>query len=105
VAAARDAGKLWDQRTVVYCKARTEADTTFEYFNPTTHWHNLSRISLDELDREIARTYDQGGSVWLNRNAVLSVDLEWLGRHSSNDRIEVDSPGDPALYLRVSPER
>jgi len=105
VAAARDAGKLWDQRTVVYCKGRTEADTTFEYFNPTTHWHNLSRISLDELDREIARTDDQGGSVWLNRNAVFDIDPEWLGRHSSNERIEVDSPNDPALYVRVSPER
>jgi hypothetical protein len=70
-----------------------------------TAWRNLSRVSLDELDRELAHTYDQGGSVWLNRNAVLSVEPEWLGRHSSNERIEVDSPNDPALYLRVSPER
>jgi hypothetical protein len=105
VAAARDAGKLWDQRTVVYCKGRTEADTTFEYFNPMTDWRTLARVSLDELDREIARTNDQGGSVWLNRNAVSNVDPKWLGRHSSNERIEVDPPNDPALYVRVSPEK
>ena len=103
VAAARDAAKAWNEKTVVYWANRTEADTTFEYFNPSTDWRKLSHVSPAELDDEIARTYNQGGSVWLNKGAVSIVDPEWLARQSGNERIEIDSPNDSLLYVRVSP--
>ena len=103
VAAARNAAKAWDERTVIYFGNQNEADTAFEYFNPSTTWRRLSRASLAELDGEIARIYNQGGSVWLNRGAVSRVNSEWLARHSTNQRIEIDLPNDSVLYVRVSP--
>jgi hypothetical protein len=105
IAAARDADKIWDENTVVYCAGRTEIDTTFEYFNPSTKWKNVSRASLDELDREIARTYNQGGSFWLNRGAVSRIDPEWLAKHTTSDTIEVNLGDDSAHYVRVAPEK
>jgi hypothetical protein len=104
VAGALNAGKLWNERTVIYFAARTEADTSFEYFNPSTDWRKLSRVSPSGLDSEIAGIYNRGGSVWLNRSAALLVDAEWLARHSSGETIEVDAPNAPALYVKVIPK-
>jgi hypothetical protein len=56
------------------------------------------------LESEIARTYNQGGSVWLNKGAVAHVDAQWLARHASGRKIEVDASGAPALYVEVLPE-
>ncbi len=105
VAAARNAGKSWNERTVIYWANRTEVDTTFEYFNPSTDWRKLSRVSLSELESEIARIHNQGGSVWLNSSAVSLVDAEWLYRHSSGEQIEVNEPNSRALYVLLSPEK
>lgn len=105
VAAARNAGKVWNEKTVIYCANRTEIDTAFEYFNPSPGWKNVSRLTLDELESEIVRTYNQGGSLWLNRGAVSRVGREWLARHTTNEWIEVDSADDPAEYVRVSPDK
>jgi hypothetical protein len=103
VAMARHTG--WNAQTVIYFADHTEADTAFEYFNPSCDWDNLARVSLDRLESEIARTYNQGGSVWLNKGAVAQVDANWLARRASGRKIEVDVPGAPALYVEVLPEK
>jgi hypothetical protein len=105
VAEARKARRVWNEQTVVFFGARTESDTTFEYFNPSTEWRKLLRVSLTELESEIARAYNQGGSVWLNTSAALLVDADWLAGHSSDEKIEFDSPNMREQYVRVSPDR
>lgn len=102
VATARHTG--WNEQTLIYFADRTEADTAFEYFNPSCDWDNLARVSLHRLESEIERTYNQGGSVWLNKGAVALVDAQWLARHATGRKIEVDAPGAPALYVEVLPE-
>lgn len=101
VAAARDAAKIWNDRTIVYFGARTETDTAFEYFNPSAEWRKLARVSLPELENQLARAYEQGGSLWLNTGATLIVPAEWLARHSSGETIEVEEPNGPWGYLLI----
>jgi hypothetical protein len=102
IVAARATG--WHAQTLIYFADHTEADTAFEYFNPACDWDNLARLSFSRLESEIARTYNQGGSVWLNKGAVTLVDAKWLARRASGRRIEVDASGAPALYVEVLPE-
>ena len=60
-------------------------------------------MSLADVEREIARAYSEGGSVWLNTSAISQVPAEWLERHSSGEAIEVDEPVGMRRYVRVIP--
>lgn len=101
VEAARRTG--WDDHTVVFFADRNEADTAFEYFNPSSDWHRLSRSTLSGLDSDISATYNQGGNVWLNRSAAKLVGNDWLSARTTNRVIEVEAPNAPALYVEVRP--
>jgi len=104
VASARNAGKVWNEGTVVYFGDRTESDTMFEYFNPSTNWHKLPRVSPTDLESKIAGTYNQGGNVWLNSGAISLVPADWLAKHSSGETLEVDEPNRPWRYVKVVPK-
>ena len=104
VASARNAGKVWNEGTVVYFGDRTESDTMFEYFNPSTNWHKLPRVSPTDLESKIAGTYSQGGNVWLNSGAISLVPADWLAKHSSGETLEVDEPNRPWRYVKVVPK-
>jgi hypothetical protein len=103
VAAARNAGSLWNERSVIYFTDRNEADTAFEYFNDRTVWRRLSLRDRADLDGEIDRAADSGGSVWLNKGAAESVDPEWLAKYARGAVLEVISPHGAARYVQLLP--
>lgn len=103
VAEARNANRVWNERTVIYFADRKESDTTFEYFNQSTDWRRLSPAALADLDSEIDRANKEGGSIWLNKGAAESAGQDWLSRHASGQEIEVKLPAGKARYVELSP--
>jgi len=92
----------WGRDTVVYFADRNEADTAFEYFNPSSEWRRLSASMLDDLEGDIAATYNQGRKVWLNRGALNLVGNQRLQRLFVEGYIDAEGSYSPALYVQVA---
>jgi Dolichyl-phosphate-mannose-protein mannosyltransferase len=103
VAAARNTHQIWNGKTVIYFSDRSEADTTFEYFNEQTEWRRLTATVRSGIDDEIQQANGQGGQVWLNKGAAESVDFDWLARRARGRTITLESPGAPARYVELLP--
>ncbi|MGA9773180.1 MAG: hypothetical protein WBV94_29385 [Blastocatellia bacterium] len=101
VAAARNANKVWNERTVIYFADRKEVDTAFEYFNQSSAWRRLPPEGLTDQESES----DEGGSIWLNKGAAESVGQKWLATHASGQVIEVELSNGTARYVELSPRR
>lgn len=105
VAAAKDANRKWDERTVVYFTAGTAIDAAFQYFNQPTEWREATPKAIMRLDDEIEHIYGEGRSVWLNDQAAKSVRTEWLMKHGGGDEIAGSLDGQTFRYLQLQPTR
>jgi putative effector of murein hydrolase LrgA (UPF0299 family) len=103
VAAARDAGRVWNERTVIYFADHTEVDTTFEYFNSETRWRRLTSDLRSNLASEVERASSQGRSVWLNKGAIESLDSDWLSKYARGREIKLEAANASARYLELLP--
>jgi hypothetical protein len=100
VAAARGAGDLWNDRTIVYFAKHNSADTAFEYFNDQTEWRRLTPDLLSRLPDEIELIHKQGGNVWFNKGAL---ELNGPDRLKLGEEIKVEVDYAPARYAEVLP--
>lgn len=103
VVAARNASKIWNERTVIYFADHTEVDTTFEYFNDMTRWRRLTPAARINLDTEIQRAHSEGGSIWLNKGAIESVEPDWLRMYARGKQIKTEAANASAHYIELLP--
>jgi hypothetical protein len=100
VLSARNTIGLWDHRTVIFFRNRTEADTAFEYFNPQVTWQRLP-AGNEQLLGASKKLQSAGGSVWLNKGAMESMGSDWLRMYARGNSIEVKSANGIARYVQL----
>lgn len=102
VASANQAQKIWNSKTVVLYTSSYDTDYIFQYFNRDVSWEGISVKRIKSIEQKIDEIYQEGGNVWLNRNAIKAFDERWIAARRGAE-IRVDTVDALPTYLQLLP--
>jgi hypothetical protein len=91
LAFALQLNREWPAGTVIYYGAKNSDQALIRYFNPSTQWRPLASISLESLQNEIARSYVNGSTVWLETTAIDQLTSTYEGAQLLESNSEPES--------------